>query len=110
MIEVDGTNVTLTKGDTERLRIEVTDADGNPYELRDGEYVELVVKNKHTDATALIRKVAVDGVVDFERADTWGLKVGRYEYQVRVEDGTDEFHTIIDGTFAISKVVDDASY
>lgn len=46
MIDVDGTTITLTRGDTETLTVTVTDADGQPYELGDGEYIEFVAKAK----------------------------------------------------------------
>ena len=107
MISVDGTTITLTRGDTETLTVTVTDADGQPYELGDGEYIEFVAKAKPTDAEPLVRKVTTDGTITFDRADTWGLAVGKYVYNVRVEDGTSSYHTIIEGKLSITAVVDD---
>ena len=109
MISVDGTTITLTRGDTETLQVTVTDADGQPYELGEGEYIELVVKAKPSDAQPLIRKVTTDGAITFDRADTWGLDVGKYAYNVRVENGTSSYHTIIEGKLSITAVVDDAA-
>ena len=109
MISVDGTTITLTRGDTESLVVAVTDADGQPYELGEGEYIELCVKARPTDADVLIRKTTTDGTIAFERADTWGLAVGKYAYNVRVENGTTSYHTIIEGKLAITAVVDDAA-
>lgn len=111
MIKVEGTTITLTRGDTWPLTVEAETKDGNPYELQDGEYIELVVKRKNTDNVVLLRKVADNnGTIYFERADTWGMKAGIYEYQVRVENGTNDFRTFIEGNFVIGKVVDDAAY
>lgn len=109
MISVDGTTITLTRGDTETLGVTITDAEGNPYELQEGEYVELCVKAKPTDADVLIRKTTTDGNIAFERSDTWGLVVGKYAYNIRVEDGTSSYHTVIEGKLAITAVVDDAA-
>lgn len=107
MISVDGTTITLTRGDTETLAVAVTDASGQPYELQEGEYIEFVAKAKPTDAEPLIRKVTTDGSITFDRADTWGLSVGKYAYNIRVEDGTSSYHTIIEGKLSITAVVDD---
>lgn len=109
MIVVDGTTITLTRGDTETLTVTVTDADGQPYELGEGEYIEFVAKAKPTDAEPLIRKVTTDGAITFDRADTWGLATGKYAYNVRVENGTSSYHTIIEGKLSITAVVDDES-
>lgn len=109
MISVDGNTISLTRGDTESLVVTVTDAEGNPYVLGEGEYIELCVKAKPTDAEVLIRKTTTDGTIAFERADTWGLAVGKYAYNVRVENGTTSYHTIIEGKLAITAVVDDAA-
>ena len=111
MISVDGTTITLTRGDTWSLTVEAETKDGSPYELKDGEYIEFVVKRKHTDNAPLLRKVVdSNGTIYFERADTWDMKPGTYEYQVRIENGTNVFHTFIEGNFVIGKVIDDASY
>lgn len=109
MIDVDGTTITLTRGDTETLTVTVTDADGQPYELGEGEYIEFVAKSKPTDATPLIRKVTTDGAITFDRADTWELPTGKYAYNIRVENGTSSYHTIIEGKLSITAVVDDES-
>ena len=88
MISVDGTTIALTRGDTESLVVAVTDAEGNPYVLGDGEYIELCVKSKPTDADVLIRKTTTDGTIAFERADTWGAGRG----QVRLQRPSRERH------------------
>lgn len=107
MISVDGTTITLTRGDTETLVVTVTDAGGQPYELSEGEYIELVAKAKASDAQPIIRKVTTDGSITFDRADTWHLSEGKYAYNIRVEDGTSSYHTIIEGKLVITAVVDD---
>lgn len=109
MIGVNGTDITLTRGDTETLTVTVTDASGQPYELGEGEYIELVAKAKPTDAEPLIRKVTTDGTITFDRADTWDLSTGKYAYNIRVEAGTSSYHTIIEGKLIITAVVDDAA-
>ena len=108
MISVDGTTITLTRGDTETLNVTVTDASGQPYELGEGEYIEFVAKSTADSPDVLIRKTTTDGTIVFERADTWQLAKGKYPYNIRVEDGTSSYHTIIKGKLVIAEVVDDA--
>lgn len=108
MIDINGTTITLTRGDTETLTVNVTDVDGNPYELGEGEYIEFVAKSTADAADTLIRKTTTDGTISFERADTWELAKGKYPYNIRVENGTSSYHTIIEGKLVIAEVVDDA--
>lgn len=108
MITIDNDTITLTRGDTETLEVTVLDAEGNPYELQEGEYVELVVKQSADSGSVLIRKTTTDGTIKFARSDTWELPKGKYPYNIRVEDGTSAFHTIIEGKFVVAAVVDDA--
>lgn len=107
MITVDGDVIKLTRGDTETLQAIPDDAEGNPYVLQEGEYIEFCLKRDPDDSEVLIRKTSMDGNFSFQRSDTWELG-GRYHYNFRVENGMDSFHTFIEGTFVVTDVVDDA--
>lgn len=109
MISVKGNNIMMTRGDTETLIVTIRDVNGNPYTLSEDEYVEFCAKLRPTDKEPLIHKVSSDGSFTFERSDTWGMRPGKYEYNIRVENGTNTYHTIIEGHLNITAVVDDAS-
>lgn len=108
MIEVNGSDVSMVRGDTETLTVTPLNADGTEYQLAEGEYVEIVLKEKESQASPVVlRKTAVDGVVAFSRTDTWGLKEKAYFYNARIENGQDKHITFIAGKFTIKPVVDD---
>lgn len=107
MIKVDGTTIKLTRGDTETLQATPKDAEGNPYVLQDGEYIEFCLKKNPDDSETLIRKTSTDGNFSFQRSDTWELG-GRYSYNFRIENGSSTFRTFIEGMFVVTDVVDDA--
>lgn len=108
MIKITDNDIELTRGDTETLEITVLDAEGNPYTLQSGEYIELVVKQSPESSDVLIRKTTTDGTITFSRSDTWELQKGKYAYNIRLEDGISSYHTIIEGKLIITSVVDDA--
>lgn len=108
MIEVNDTNVAMVRGDTETLTVTPFNADGTEYQLAEGEYVEIVLKEKTSqESPVALRKTAVEGSVSFTRADTWGLKEKPYYYNARIEDGNGKHITFIEGKFTIKPVVDD---
>lgn len=109
MISVSGDTITMTRGDTETLTVTVLDSDGESYTLGEDEYIELCIKASVDDDTALVVKTTTDGDITFDRDDTWSMDVGKYVYNIRVEDGSTSFHTIIEGKFVLKAVVDDAS-
>lgn len=108
MIEVNGNDVSMVRGDTETLTVTPLNADGTEYQLSEGEYVEIVLKEKESQASPVVlRKTAIEGVVSFNRSDTWNLKEKSYFYNARIEDGNGKHITFIIGKFTIKPVVDD---
>lgn len=95
--------ITLVRGDT--LKLTLTDirlSDGTEYVLSDTDIVYLDVKKYATDKTAIIRKSAVkenyiDGGLPFMflPADTVGLPIGEYWFDVRLFVDDDNIYTII---------------
>ena len=95
--------ITLVRGDT--LKLTLTDiklSDGTNYVLSDTDIVYLDVKKYATDKTAIISKSAVkadyiDGGLPFVflPADTVGLPIGEYYFDVRLYCDDDNIYTII---------------
>ena len=95
--------ITLVRGDT--LKLTLTDiklSDGTDYVLSDTDIVYLDVKKYATDKTAIIRKSAtkadyIDGGLPFVflPADTVGLPIGEYYFDVRLYCDDDNIYTII---------------
>ena len=95
--------ITIVRGDT--LKLTLTDirlSDGTEYVLSDSDIVYLDVKKYATDKTAIISKSAVkenyiDGGLPFVflPADTVGLSIGEYYFDVRLYCDNDNIYTII---------------
>ena len=95
--------ITIVRGDT--LKLTLTDiklSDGTEYVLSDTDIVYLDVKKYATDKTAIISKSAVkDNYIDgglpfvFLPADTVGLPIGEYWFDVRLYVDDNNIYTII---------------
>ena len=53
---MDGNNINMIRGDTVRLDIEITDADGNPYKLKDGDELLFTVKKAYLMMTSSCKR------------------------------------------------------
>ena len=95
--------ITIVRGDT--LKLTLTDirlSDGTEYVLSDTDIVYLDVKKYAADDTAIIRKSAakadyIGGGLPFVflPADTVGLPIGEYWFDVRLFVDDDNIYTII---------------
>ena len=96
-------DIFMVRGDT--LKLTLTDiklSDGTEYVLSDSDIVYLDVKKYATDKTAIIRKSVtkadyIDGGLQFVflPADTVGLPIGEYWFDVRLYVDDDNIYTII---------------
>lgn len=94
-MRVNGTALTMIRGDSEALTVKVTDVQGAPVPLASGDIVYFTVKtDTYTEAT-LIQKVITEfdgGIahIDIRPEDTKVLSYGGYVYDVQVTfaDGT----------------------
>lgn len=89
-------DIRMVRGTSRTFQISVTDAEGNPYNLKDGEKVIFGVKKSASDEELLICKVVtecVDGVceVELDPEDTGNLAVGKYYYDVGLESSEDYY-------------------
>lgn len=102
-----GNTVSLTKGDTAYLKVDIkNDANGDVYEVRDGDTLTMTVKKDFNSNPAFQKKIS--GGVEFhiKPQDTTGLDVGKYKYDVQLDtaDG-DVFTVIAPSTFEILEEV-----
>lgn len=54
---VSGTDIELTRGDTFKRTLVLTDAEGNPFTPAEGDVIRFALKKKVKDETVLINKV-----------------------------------------------------
>ena len=85
MLKVSNGVVTLTRGDTARLSVDLTGQDGTAYEMAAGDTLVLTVKRSAADADALISKeLKGSSAFVLDPSDTSGLAYGRYRYDVQL--------------------------
>lgn len=92
MYTVNGTTITLTRGDTFRAIITIYDAQGNVYTPESEDVVRFALKRTVEDRTPLILKT-IDNetmLLEIEPNDTKQLSFGSYIYDIEItlEDGT----------------------
>lgn len=100
-------DISLTRGDTAKLTVAITDDAGQPYTVQEDDVVTLTVKKNYEDEVPLIEK-KVTGSADFhiEPADTKELAFDKYKYDVQVTTADGENYTVIaDKAFTITKEV-----
>lgn len=92
-------DIEIVRGTSNTFDIEVTDANGDPYTLADGEQIIFGVKKKPEHGECLIKKVSTactDGVctIEIDPEDTLELPFGKYFYDVGLRSGSDFFQII----------------
>lgn len=100
MVEVNGTTITITKGDTGFITVGIRNADGTPYTPAEGDVIRFAMKKNYSDATPLIEKnIPLDTMIlRLDPEDTKDLEAGpgrgKYKYDIeltRVDGQVDTF-------------------
>ena len=99
--------ISLTRGDTARLTVDITDDEDRVYEVKEDDVVTLTVKKNYEDKEALIeKKVTGSNSFHIKPEDTKGLEFGKYKYDVQVTTVDGDNYTVIeDRVFNITKEV-----
>lgn len=89
MLNCQNNTITLTRGDTAVLKLDITDDKGNPYKLTDGDVVIFTLKKSVMERDVIFQKSMVDGKIIIQPQDTAGLEYGQYFYDVELtkDDG-----------------------
>lgn len=56
MIKISGTTIKMTRGDTLRLNLSLTDEDGNVYTPLEGDHIRFAMKTGYNEATPILVK------------------------------------------------------
>ena len=111
MVNINGTTITITRGDTLEAFLEILCADGQPYEVRTGDVIRFALKQKYADREPLLLKEIPHDtlLLRLEAEETKLLTAGWapyvYDIQLTMEDGTVD--TFIDrAEFIVTEEVD----
>lgn len=93
----------IIRGTTNSFSITLTDEEGNPYVLEEGQEIVFGIKKKETDADCIIvkrTKGLIDGAYQFtlNPDDTLNLTVGKYFYDVGIQHGAKIYYNIIESS------------
>ena len=109
MVKVNGTTVTMTRGDTFTATLTLKDASGNLYEPVSGDAIRFAAKQTYSDCVPKIIKVIPneDLTLTLDPADTKKLKFGTYVYDIQITFADGRVDTVIDrGKLIITEEVD----
>ena len=93
MLTIKGNEIHLTQGDSAYLNVEITNDDGTPYAIKEGDSLSMTVKS--TNGTKIFSKTvqAYESII-IEPKDTIDVGVGRYKYDIQL-DTENQVYTII---------------
>lgn len=111
MVSINGTSISVTRGDTLDITIEILYPDGTPYTVMAGDVIRFALKQRYTDPEPLICKEIPHAGMNLrlEAEETKALKAGGapyvYDIQITMEGGT--VCTFIDrAKFTVTEEVD----
>ena len=105
MFNVTGNNVSLTRGDSATLHVDLMNADGTAYEPLAGDVLTLTIKKDANTSTAILTLTAdSDCTFHFAPSDTDALSYGSYKYDIQLTTGEDVYTPIV-ATFTITEEV-----
>ena len=106
---VQGTTITLTRGDTFMALVSITQSDGSQHLPVEGDSIRFAMKKSYEDGEPLLVKdIPVDTMkLILEPGDTKALDFGKYVYDIQLTKVTGEVDTFITkGSMKITEEVD----
>lgn len=102
--------IVVTKGDTVKMPIIVTNNDGSIYHVQKDDVINFGLKKEYTDAECLIEKTIDNDelMLVLSHEDTKKLEVGiGYKYDIQILRNENEVHTFISGIITATNEVYD---
>lgn len=88
--------VSMSRGDTVYLNVEILDAEGEPYTLKEGDKLYFAAKKKATDRDYAIPPKLLNGtLLELTSSDTYDLDFGSYLYDIQLRTADGRSNTII---------------
>lgn len=99
MYTIKKTSITLTRGDTLKAQISITDKDGNPYDVKEGDVIRFAMKKTYSDPDTkvlIVKEIPNDTLIlTLEPEDTKELPFGQYVYDIQLTTAAGEVDTFI---------------
>ena len=97
MLEISGSDIYLTRGDTAHLGVRIAnEATGDAYEVKDSDTLILTVRKQAYEASPVLLQKTVKGSSEIHLTpeDTAQLTPGSYKYDVELRTGADVYTVI----------------
>lgn len=109
MFSIKNNNITLTRGDTLLLQINLT-AEDEPYVPQEGDSLRFAMKRKYTDDDSdvvLVKNIPIDTcVLEIQPQDTKDLPMrSKYVYDIQFTGADGRVNTFVQGIFTIEEEV-----
>lgn len=94
---ISDTTITLTRGDTLKAYVNVTDSEGNKYIPDQGDRIRFAMKKKTADSEPLVLKEIPTNtmLLVLDPEDTKSLDFGNYVYDIELTKANGEVYTFI---------------
>lgn len=108
MVKIYPNGITVTKGDTVRMPITVTNDDGTKYEVSALDVVTFHLKENYEDEECLI-ETQIDNddlILVINHEDTSKLEIGKiYVFELKVKKENDDVSTFMQGKLKVKEAV-----
>ena len=106
MLEVMNNSVTLVRGDSGTLKVDIAYSDGKQYVLQDGDVLKFTMRKKVESEEIVLQKTLEEDILHIVPNDTVNLEFGVYVYDIVLLMYTGDVFTIITtSNFKISQEV-----
>ena len=107
-MEIQGTNISMIRGDSESIKVSCKDAQGIDVPLEDGDTLYFTVKKSTYTEEKILQKIVsefTEGValITIFPQDTRELKIGSYYYDIQLNRANGQVKTIIPPSIFIIK-------
>lgn len=108
MLEINGSDIYLTKGDTAHLAVGITNAaSGDAYEMQPNDTLIMTLRKHAYEASPVLLQKTVKGSTEIYLApeDTAKIATGAYKYDVELRTGADVYTVIQCSVFKLLEEV-----
>lgn len=95
MFKVENNNIRMIRGDSGVFTITITDTNGTPVELTDGDVLTFTLRKAARNSAIVLQKNIAGGKLDIKPADTEGLTFGTYVYDIEFKRADGYVDTVI---------------
>lgn len=98
MIQIKRNKISLTRGDTASLKLNLKNEKGESYELKDGDKIVFTLKKSPISDVVIIQKILENNEFRIVSSDTKNLDYGPYIYDIQLTNYNKFVNTVVPPT------------